>query len=650
MSTLTTTGAWPIASRSFERSLRDLRQWRDATAGALAEFRRWALVARLLDEQSAARLAHLERRLAGDKLIIAFVAEYSRGKSELINALFFGHLGYRLLPSGPGHTTRCPTEIAWDPARAPSLRLLPIHTRENPTALREYIQGDEGWTEIALDPSHPETLAAACEAVSESIEVDAAHAASLGYGVEGEGRTTIPRWRYALLNLPHPLLSDGLAVLDTPGRDALGAEPELTLRRVPDAAAIVFMLDAGSGVEDADRELWNEHIAPIEGLERLCFVVLNRIDALREGRSDAQLLAELDRRVKAAAEALALDPTRVFALSARQALSGNLGGDPDALLRSRVYRLEHALAKRTVQERRSEHALAVRAELRLAIAEARALARSRLDYTRERMEELAALQGRNQKLVESLARRASLERARIEQARAMLMGLRTLHVRHAEELSRLLDPDAMRAAGMRARRAVLDSAFSSGIGEALDEFFSQARSRLGSAIAIIGEARTMMENVGRGLARDHGIAPPEIGAFATDRFPLEIERLEQRCARDFKGTASLVLHRRKTLGALFFDTVALQVVRVFEIADREVRTWMNAFVRPIEAQVSALQEQANGRIEGMGRIQDAEGDLVARLAELEAIAADVASQGEQLEAHAARLAALVEAEPERSLA
>ncbi len=160
----------------------------------------------------------------------------------------------------------------------------------------------------------------------------------------------------------------------------------------------------------------------------------------------------------------------------------------------------------------------------------------------------------------------------------------------------------------------------------------------------------MMANAARTLARDSRIAPPDLADFATDRFLLEIDRLEQRCARDFKGTASLVLHRRKTLGALFFDTIALQVVRVFEIADREVRTWMNAFIRPLEAQVNALQEQANARIEGMGRIQNAEGDLLARLEELRAMVAEVAAQREQLEAHRQKLAALLEAEPDRSLA
>jgi hypothetical protein len=227
------------------------------------------------------------------------------------------------------------------------------------------------------------------------------------------------------------------------------------------------------------------------------------------------------------------------------------------------------------------------------------------------------------------------------------MGLRTLHNRHADELARLLDPNAMRAAGLQARRAVLDSAFSTGIGEALDAFFADARGRIESAVGIIQEAKTAMANVARTLARDQRIAPPETTDFATSRFLVEIERLEQRCTRDFKGTASLVLHRRKTLGALFFDTIALQVVRVFEIADREVRVWMNGFVRPLEAQVGTLQEQANSRIEGMGRIQDAEGDLLVRLEELKAIADEVGAQRAELEAHAEKLRELVEPEPAR---
>ena len=122
---MSTTGTWAVPSRAFGAALEELRDWRDGIASSLAGFRRWATVSHAMDEQTAARLAYLERRLAGERLTIAFVGEYSRGKTELINALFFADVGTRLLPSGLGRTTLCPTEVAWDPARPPSLRLLP---------------------------------------------------------------------------------------------------------------------------------------------------------------------------------------------------------------------------------------------------------------------------------------------------------------------------------------------------------------------------------------------------------------------------------------------------------------------------------------------------------------------------------------------
>jgi hypothetical protein len=651
MSTLSATGAWAISSRAFEASLAELKRWREETAAALAAFRRWGVVNRMLDEHAAARLAYLERRLSAERLTIAFVAEYARGKSELINALFFAELGARLLPSGVGRTTLCPTEILWDPARAPSIRLLPIETREGPKALREHIAEIDTWTEVALDPSQPQTLAAACEVITESMEVDAAQAANLGYPDVGEGPVQVPRWRYAIVNFPHPLLESGLVILDTPGHNTLGSEPELTVHRLPDAAAIVFILAADTGVTRSDRSLWDEHLAPIDGLGRTCFVVLNKIDGLRDGiKAESQVLAEIDRQVKSTSEALGIAPTRIFALSALQALVAKVQGDRDALLRSRLYRLEQALSRGMIHERRLDHATAVRAETRSVFVEARTLVSSRLAFAGEQLEEMQALQGKNQKLVESLARKAALERGRLEQARAMMMGLRTVHNRHADELARLLDPNSVRAAGIEARVAVLGSSFSSGIGESIDGFFRQARERMRGAIAVIDEARSLMGNVSRKFTQDYQIPTVETPDFATERFLVELDRLEERCERDFKGTSSLLLRRRKTLGALFFDTVALKVIHVFEIADREVRTWMNGFIRPLDAQINAYQEQANTRIEGMGRIQNADTDLIGRVEEVRTIGADVAAQREQLEAHRQRLQRLLDVEPEPSLA
>lgn len=629
-------------SRALEAGLGDLKAWRESMAHALASFRRWALVGRMLDEGAAARLAHLEQRLRHETLTVAFLAEYSRGKSELINALLFAPRGARVLPSGAGRTTLCPTEISWDPALPPSLRLLPIDTRLKPRALREYLADPQAWKVREVDPGDNDALAGACEAIAETIEVPGSVAADLGLADSPAPRVEIPRWRYAVLNIPHPLLALGASFLDTPGHNASGAEPEIAIHRIPDAAAIVFVLSTDTGVTKSDLEMWNEQVAPIEGLEQAAHIVLNKIDGLRDGlKSEAELLAALDRQVGSTAEALGVAPTRIVPMSARQALVGRVQGDGDAVARSRIYRLEQSLARTLGRGRRDDHARAVRAELKPLLAQTRSLLRSRREFAVEQLEELTALQEKNQKLVETLSRRSAAERTRLAGARPALAALKKVHSRFAERLAVMLDPADVRESAMRARAAMLESRFSTGIGQAIDEFFAECRERLDDAVAVIDESSASAAEASRRLAAEYGLTRPEIVPFGPERFAHEIARLESLSAHELKRGAAFLLRPHTALAQLFFDSIAMKAVHVFEIADREARAWIGAFIRPLEAEVSVRQERTNSRLEGIGRMQDAEGDLVRRLEDVRGLVRELAAMRDELEAHAARLERLL---------
>ena len=121
--------------------VRDLEQysaWRQDVLAALQAYRQAAGAAGLVDGASALRLARCVSRLLDDRLSVAFVAEFSRGKSELINAIFFADYGQRILPSGAGRTTMCPTELLYDAAWPPSIRLLPIETRAHNLSTSDY--------------------------------------------------------------------------------------------------------------------------------------------------------------------------------------------------------------------------------------------------------------------------------------------------------------------------------------------------------------------------------------------------------------------------------------------------------------------------------------------------------------------------------
>ena len=101
----------PEIAASLVKRFQDYSAWRGDVAARILAFRRWLHENELADAQTELRIAQLLERLDEDKLTIAFVAEFSRGKSELINAIFFGDYGNRILPSTAGRTTMCPTEL-----------------------------------------------------------------------------------------------------------------------------------------------------------------------------------------------------------------------------------------------------------------------------------------------------------------------------------------------------------------------------------------------------------------------------------------------------------------------------------------------------------------------------------------------------------
>ena len=189
-------------------------EWRMQLSRSIASFRKWLADNELADAQTDLRLQSLLDKLREDRLQVAFVAEFSRGKSELINALFFADFGDRILPSTAGRTTMCPTELQYDPDKPAAIELLPIETRESDAGISEYKHYPDEWTTRALDTASAAAMQQALHSVSEVIEVPVETAERYGFACEDGGPTgprrtdaghvEIPRWRHAVINFPHP--------------------------------------------------------------------------------------------------------------------------------------------------------------------------------------------------------------------------------------------------------------------------------------------------------------------------------------------------------------------------------------------------------------------------------------------------------------
>ena len=391
---------------------------RSGVVRALERYRDAIQAAGLADEGSQQRITRTLARLAEDRMTVAFVAEFSRGKSELINAIFFAGYGQRILPSSVGRTTMCPTELMYDASQPPSIRLLPIETRATSQTTSDLRAQPGAWTVMPLDVASTDGMMEAFRQVSLSrrVPVEEAQAYGLydpddadsGMTVGADGLVEISRWRHAIVNFPHPLLQQGLVIIDTPGLNAIGTEPELTLNLIPNAHAVLYILAADTGVTRSDIDVWREHIGASAGR----MVVLNKIDSMwDELRGGAEVEAQIARQVAAAAQTLELDASQVYPVSAQKGLVAKINRDGALLEKSRLPALESALSQKLIPARRELMQAQLHADAAELIASRQSLLSSRLRNVVEQLVELKSLRGKNQNIVAHMMKRIDMEKA-----------------------------------------------------------------------------------------------------------------------------------------------------------------------------------------------------------------------------------------------
>ena len=613
-------------SSAIAHGLDMLASWRDQLGQQISGLGRLLADNELLDDADIATVSALRERLASDKVVVAFVAEFSRGKSELINAIFFADAGRRVLPATPGRTTMCPVELRYDEDMPARLSLLPIETRLRGLALADLRGREEPWQHVPLDTRDARMLASALGAVTRTQRVSVEQARALGFWSDeqpednppqaADGTVEVPAWRHALINYPHPLLERGLVVIDTPGLNAIGAEPELTLGLLPNAHAVVFVLAADTGVTKSDLAIWREHLGAAS-LER--FVVLNKIDTLADPLATPQEVAtQIERQRTDAAAMLEVPSARVFALSARDALAARVerGADADALAESGLPPLERALAAELLQRRREmlvQSVLAVVQQLRT--SGTRRLADRRRQVA-EQLLELRGLRGKSGAKLRMMIERVNAEAAEFERCTSRLAALRAVQLRILRSVMAVLGSDALRVEVAAMQSAIGARPFNLGGRSAFAALMTRLRAALGRAEAQSGEMRQMLDASFAQLNAEFGFAfvvspVPSLAAYTT-----ELGRIEENYGRYFGfGQA----WRMATPGfAEQFRRMLLAKLRVvFENAAGEIELWSKAASGQVELQLRERRRAFARRREALQRVQGASDDLEQRIAEVQ---------------------------------
>lgn len=622
-------------------------QWRAELSTHIGQLQSWLTQNELSDAQTDLRLAQLLDRLREDRLNVAFVAEFSRGKSELINAIFFADYGNRMLPSSAGRTTMCPTELLYDGNKQPCIELLPIQTRASNSGVTEYKGFPQEWTVTPLDIESPDAMQDALRHVSETTRVAPDEASRLGFEVgEGEidlyrvgedGLVEIPRWRHAIINFPHPLLKQGLVILDTPGLNAIGAEPELTLSLLPNAHAVLFILAADTGVTQSDLAIWKEHICGGTS-RRGRLVVLNKIDGQwDELKTEDEINAEIQRQVQTSAGILDLPVDQVFPVSAQKGLVAKINGDVPLLERSRLPLLEAALSDELIPAKREIVCENTENEFGDVSRRMRGLLESRLAGLREQLTELTELRGKNKGVVEYMMGKVRAEKDEFESGLQRYYAVRSVFSTLTNNLFSHLGLDGVRQLTHDTREAMMDAAFSKSLSDAMVGFFGSARESLAKSSGEINEILAMMEAVYKKFAVEHGLKLGSPTSFSLLRYEKELDRLQAWCDSHLNTMVSLLTTDKKHITQKFFEEVAVQVRRAFEHANKDAEVWLRAIMAPMETQVREHQIQLKRRLESIKRIHQATDTLEDRIAELDSVERNLLQQIQALESISGRV-------------
>jgi len=630
------TPATPVDAR-FEGEIARYNRWREDLTRSVTAYHDWLESNGQLDVQQSIRFYDLLENLNKGRLMLAFLAEFSRGKSELINALFFSSFKERLLPSDVGRTTMCPTEIFHDPSEEPYLKLLSVETRYRDESITQLKNNPVEWSKVRLNTGSAAEMKKALAALADTKKVYALEARMLGLApmvnengeLPGEEELVeVPAWRYAMINYPHPLLSNGLSILDTPGLNALGMEPELTVSTLPGAHAILFLLSIDTGVTKSDLEIWDRYVKP--GLPQK-IAVLNKIDLMwDELKTPQEIDRAVQRMVETTAKALTLDAARIFPLSAQKALLGKIREDAGLVRKSGIEALEKYLAQEIVPMRRQILCKAVMNEIGAMMVSSRTAVANKQQANQAAMAELQGLVGKSREVVTKLWQKITAEKAAYN---AALAEYKVNHSNFSAKRAALMDMlnsakmDAMLA---QSAQAMEDSWTTVGLQRAMRELSRLMSADFERVFAASEDIKKLMQGVYNTFVEKFGFQKMTLPSLDLELHATKLKLLVAE-TEEFSRDPINVANYKSFFVKKFYNSLVAQARTLFSDARAQSERWVHAVTLPLEIQMKDHKQQLQSRLDNLSKINEKSTGINEQLAELKAVGEGLRKQREMID-------------------
>ncbi|HLX22093.1 MAG TPA: dynamin family protein [Usitatibacter sp.] len=627
-----------VASNRFETEIARYNRWREELTQSVHAYHDWLESSGQLDVQQSIRFYDLLENLNKGRLMLAFLAEFSRGKSELINALFFSSFKERLLPSDVGRTTMCPTEIFHDPNEEPYLKLLSVETRYRDESISQLKNMPIEWSKIRLNTGSAADMKKSLKALADTKKVYALEARMLGLApmvnekgeLPGEEELVeVPAWRYAMINYPHPLLTNGISILDTPGLNALGMEPELTVSTVPNAHAILFLLSIDTGVTKSDMEIWDRYVKV--GLPQK-IAVLNKIDLMwDELKTEAEIEKAIARMVETTSQHLHLSKDRIFPISAQKGLLGRIRDDAGLVKRSGLEVLEKFLADEVVPMKRTILCKAVVNEIGGMMMSSRALVGKKQQANQAEVTELNGLVGKSREVVQKLWAKITAEKNAYN---AALAEYKVNHSQFSAKKAALLDllnSQKLDATLAKSAQAIEDSWTTLGLQRGMSTLVKDMSGSFEQVFSSSEDIKKLMQGVYNTFIEKFGFQKMTIPALDLDPQRTKLQLLVMQTEQFVKDPVNIVVKEKHFVVKNFYNTLVKEARANFSSAKTQAERWVTAVVLPLEVQIKDHKAQLQSRLDNLAKINEKTTSINEQMAILKSAEADLKKQREMIE-------------------
>jgi len=623
----------------FKKQLHEYSQWREEIIQAIEMYREWRNRYGLSDPHSTDTILNMLNGLNHDRITLAFAAEFSRGKTELINSLFFAETGIRLLPSAAGRTTMCPTELFFD-EEGSYIRLLNIESRLEDISLVEYKQNPEIWTQIDLDCNSPSQMQKAFTELVAVKTVPKEEADKLGLWNEREAAelgmldrddVEIPCWRHALISFPHPLLKEGLCILDTPGLNALGTEPELTLNMLPSAQAIIFVLAADTGVTKSDLEMWRTHISVARGSGKQGLaVVMNKIDSMWDDLSGEEgYESSIKSQIKNSSSILGVDEKLIFPVSAKQALLAKIKSDDALLEKSRLAGLENYLSDDILEHRRKILMETVGRNLGFLVDESLNLTEMKFKNSLAQLEEFKKIDFENSDMTGKLmAETRDRQNAYLVNVENFQASRRVFSVQ-AKMLVDSLAKERIDEIIHKTKQDMSKSLTTYGMKQNIRTLFDDLRDLLQEAVDTTNETRRLVKAIHKKFRDEYGFKEIEPQLFSIKQYQFELEQIFEE-GELFRSSAKTTMTEQSLVVKKLYNTIILRAREVLKNANKDATTWSNSVLSPLMHQIKDHKKQIESRLQMLRKISGSKESIVENISNLEAELVPLRKQHQEL--------------------